>query len=193
MKRLYLTLIVLLLLADCKKDITTATDHSATTVKSEPTKTTTTAPVNQDTLANSSFIKLALVLDSLNSDETALVFMKTANPDFNGNEDGQYLQGLGRENLASIAPDGTKMAINTMPYTPNKPIRLYAYTKNDGSYLFKMTDERTIPANLQVWVRDNLKKDSLNVRTGNYKFTVQKADTNTYGSNRFQLVLRAGH
>jgi len=33
-------------------------------------------------------------------------------------------------------------------------------------------------------------KDSLDLRTGNYHFNVDQADTNSFGKKRFQIVVR---
>ncbi len=121
------------------------------------------------------------------------LFKKAANPNFDPAVDAQYLPGYGQVSLASISSDGTDLAINSLPYSPDKPIKLDVHAKNDGTYFFKISYERTIPANVQIWLKDAYTKDSLNVRTGNYQFKVLKADTNSYGNKRFQLVLRAAH
>lgn len=201
MKTSTLLLASVLLLVACKKETavtpaanpvtptkTTTTTQSTTT--STTTTTTTTSTPAADTLANLSAIKIGLMTDSTNYDETMFLFRKTANLAFDPNMDGEYLQGYGLESLASVAPDGTDMAIYSVPYTSNMSIKLDVHTKNDGQFLFKMTYARTLPANLQVWIKDSYAKDSLNVRSGNYKFNVIKADTASYGSHRFRMILK---
>jgi hypothetical protein len=48
-----------------------------------------------------------------------------------------------------------------------------------------------IPQLYDVWLMDAFKKDSVNMRTNKiYTFNIIKSDTNTFGSNRFKLVLR---
>jgi hypothetical protein len=153
----------------------------------------TNVPAEADTLADHSMLTVAMVLDSFNNDETALLFARTANPAFDLAEDGKYFQGFGLESLASLTSDGIQVAINARPYIPNQPIPLYVGAKNSGSYFFKISYERAIPGNLQVWLRDNLVRDSLNLRNGNYTFAINKSDSTTFGGNRFQLVLRAAH
>jgi len=205
MKTSTLLLISVLFLAACKKEgiVTPTTTSSASSAKTgssagtpvatTPTAPKTTAPVSADTLANLSAIKLKLVLDSTNNDETMFLFKKAASQNYDPAVDAEYFAGYGQVSLASISADGTDLAINTLPYSPNKPIKLDINTKNDGTYLFKISYERTIPANVQIWLKDAYAKDSLNVRAGNYQFKVLKSDTSSYGKNRFQLVLRAAH
>jgi hypothetical protein len=198
MNRLYIGLASLFLMIACRKDVRVAHTDPAAVAGSAKTATTPAIPAatmttvaNSDTLADRTQLKLALLSDSLHADETVLLFVKTADPCYNGNEDARYFQGLGLENLASLAPDGTELAINSMPYMPGKPIGLYVYGKNDGPYLLKISYETKIPDNLRVWIKDNLTRDSLDLRTGNYRFNLLKTDTNTYGSKRFWVVLRA--
>jgi hypothetical protein len=201
MKTSALLLASVLILAACKKENvvtpgsnpvtpTKTTQPTTTSTTTTTTTTTTTSTPPADTLANLSAIKISLVTDSTNYDETMFLFRKTATVAFDPSMDGQYLQGYGLESLASVAPDGTDMAIYSVPYTPNMSVKLDVHTKNDGQFLFKMSYARTLPANLQVWIKDSYAKDSLNVRTGNYKFNVIKADTASYGSHRFRMVLK---
>lgn len=201
MKTSLLLLAAVLILVSCKKEaaVTPAANPVKTTTNNNTTQgnttstTTTTSTSAADTLANLSAIKLSLVTDSTNYDETMFLFRKTASLAFDPSMDGQYLPGYGQESLASIAPDGTNMAIYSLPYKPNMSVKLNVSTKSDGKYLLKMSYGRTLPSTLQVWIRDTYAKDSLNVRAGNYKFTVTKADTASYGSHRFQMVLKTVH
>jgi hypothetical protein len=195
MKKLYLALIVILPLVGCEKETNTVPGNvtSTSSTISKQVTNTTNAPVSVDTLADHSFIKVALVLDSINNDETELVFVKTANPAYNAMEDGKYFQGFGAESLASLTSDAVPAAINIMPYMPDQAIGLHVGAKNTGTFLFKISGERTIPHNLQVWIKDNLLRDSLNLRNGNYQFVIDKSDSTSFGSRRFQLVLRAAH
>jgi hypothetical protein len=200
MKTSILLFASVLILAACKKDAVVpptaspkASTQTTNTTQTGNTSTTTTSTSAADTLANLSAIKLSLVADSTNYDETMFLFRKTASLAFDPNMDGQYLQGYGLESLASIAPDGTNMAIYSLPYKPNMSVKLNVNTKGDGQYLLKMSYGRTLPSTLQVWIRDTYAKDSLNVRAGSYKFAVTKADTASYGSHRFQMVLKTVH
>jgi hypothetical protein len=59
-----------------------------------------------------------------------------------------------------------------------------------GAYFIRAQKFYGIPGSIQIWVRDNLLKDSLELHTGNYHFNIDKTDTNTYGKRRFQIILR---
>jgi hypothetical protein len=49
----------------------------------------------------------------------------------------------------------------------------------------------TIPQVYDIWLRDNLTKDSINLRTNTaYAFNINKNDSTTFGSNRFVVVIR---
>jgi hypothetical protein len=80
--------------------------------------------------------------------------------------------------------------MQTVPFTPGCVIPLKVTAKNDGVYLLKTSFTKNIPANLGVWLKDAYRKDSLNIRTWNYRFDVIKSDTNTYGAGRFSVVIR---
>jgi len=221
MKTRLLLFVPLIVLASCKKDTTVVPDNTQTTSNQKPgssttttsTSTTTIIPPPQkpptpttpttptqptatnfvDTLANLSGFKIKLAADSTNYDETMFLFRKSASLGFSGSEDAQYLPGYGQVSLASTASDGTDLAINSLPYTPNMSMKLDFSTKSDGNYLLKISFERTLPSTLQVWIKDNYAKDSVNVRTGNLKFQVVKSDTASWGRNRFRVVLKTVH
>jgi hypothetical protein len=211
MKTSILILVPLILLASCKKDSvvtpdntpvtskTTTTNNSNTSTSSStqnttPTNTGTSTAANfVDTLANLSALKIRACMDSTNYDETMFLFRKGATTTYNPNEDAEYLQGYGQLSLASISPDGYDLAINSLPYTPNMSMNLDMHAKNDGAYILKISYERTLPSTLQVWIRDNYTKDSVNVRKGNYSFNIKLSDTASFGHNRFQVVLKTVH
>ena len=50
---------------------------------------------------------------------------------------------------------------------------------------------KNIPDLYDIWLIDSYKKDSLDIKHNpTYRFNISKSDTNSYGSNRFQLVIR---
>lgn len=145
-----------------------------------------------DTLATNAGVKIRIAKDSVNTDETMLLFDKSANPGYDPMEDARYFAGSGKVSIASICNDGTEMAISRLPYTPGKVIPLFVTAKTDGQYLLKISYEKSFPADKRVWLRDTYLKDSIDLRTGNYMFDLTKADTNTFGSSRFKLVIKSG-
>jgi len=62
---------------------------------------------------------------------------------------------------------------------------------SDGVYSLNMKTITGIPQLFDIWLMDNYKKDSLDMRHNTtYSFNVLKKDTTTFGSKRFTLVLR---
>ena len=63
--------------------------------------------------------------------------------------------------------------------------------KVTGLYKLERTQLDAIPQIYEVWLMDNYKKDSLDIRNNStYAFNVNTTDTNSYGKNRFYLVIR---
>ena len=77
------------------------------------------------------------------------------------------------------------------PKQQGQAVKLNVNMAADGLYTLNMTQIQGIPKIFQVWLMDAYNKDSLDMRHNQtYKFDVRIADTNTYGSNRFKLVIR---
>jgi hypothetical protein len=183
MKKLLPLSLTLLSLAACKKE-------AKISPKVEQVVTTVVVAAKTDTIPDNAQFKIKLGKDGINTDETAFVFDHLSSINYSGNEDAPYFVGFGQVSLASISADGIDLAINSLPYRPGMSIRLDIHTKTDGPYFLKMSYESKIPANIQAWLKDNYLKDSVNVRTGSYNFNVIKVDTNTFGSKRFELILK---
>ena len=63
--------------------------------------------------------------------------------------------------------------------------------KTDGIYKLNMISINAIPGIFEIWLMDNYKKDSLDFRNNSsYAFNIYTADTTSYGSKRFSLVVR---
>jgi hypothetical protein len=139
-------------------------------------------------------LRLRLYLDPQDYDDIVIGFNDTASTAYNYNYDAVYLAGIGAaEGLASYSSDGVALSINTMPF-PGKSqevIRLKVQAANSGTFVFQRTELDTLPPLYELWLMDTYKKDSLNLRTSSaYTFTINKADTASFGSNRFQVVMR---
>jgi len=198
MKASILLLATIFLFAACKKE--TAVPPKTPPVTQSPStpgsnqgqvSTTTTTAAAPDTLADRAMLKIELVKDSVNYDETMFIFKHTATSAFDQNEDSPYFSGFGQESLSSIAADGQDLVINTLPYTPGAPIRLNVNAKSDGALSLQISFENKIPANVDVMIKDNYLKSSTNISGAPYQFNIVKSDTSTYGANRFALILKA--
>jgi len=191
MKPSHLLFIAIFLFSACQKEKKVSPKTIPTTTTTTPASTPVVVAVNTDTIPDNAGFKLQLAKDSINTDETMLLFNKTASLDCNLMEDGPYFAGNGQVSLASISNDGRDLAISHLPYTAGMSIPLDMHTKTDGAFLLKISYMKNVPANTQVWLKDAYLKASVNVRAINYNIPVTKADTNSFGSRRFKLVIKA--
>jgi phosphotransferase system IIA component len=139
-------------------------------------------------------LRLKLVTDSINFDDIVIGFNSSASAAYDPNEDGRYLAGSNApEGLASFSSDNVKLAINNLPL-PNlnqEVIRLHVTAIATGTYTFQRADLQAIPQIYDIWLMDKYKKDSLDIRNNStYRFDINRADTTSYGDNRFSLVIR---
>jgi len=139
-------------------------------------------------------LRLKLIVDSINYDDTYIGFSSTATPNYNPIEDSEYLPGNGPpESLASFSADNVKLAINNLPLPKQtaQVIKLHVGGTATGLYTLKRTAIEAIPKIYEVWLMDKYKKDSLDIRNNStYKFNIKLTDTTSYGNNRFQVIIR---
>jgi hypothetical protein len=183
MKTSVLLLLSLFALAACKKEAMVAPAPA-------PLKFADVAALKNDTIPDKAAFKIKLVKDENNYDETMFIFNKAASLDFDGNQDAVYFPGFGQESLSSISPDGKNLAIYKLPYRPNMSIDLNVNVANSGAFVLTLSYANKIPSNIHVWVRDNYLDNSFDVSAKDYSFKVIKSDANSYGSERFQLVMK---
>jgi hypothetical protein len=137
-------------------------------------------------------IRLQMAMDSLNTDDTYIGFRSSSKSEYVENEDAIYQKGAGKVGMASYSSDNTSLAINKMPLPGAKQetIPLYVSARSAGEYNLNMTELSGIDDIYEVWLIDHYKKDSVNMRKDtSYAFTIS-SDTSSYGSKRFELVLR---
>ncbi len=96
--------------------------------------------------------------------------------------------------MSSYTADQLRTAVNHMgdyEQKQGKTIQLYANATTDGLYAIKIEGLRNMDTTLYtIWLRDKYKKDSLDIgRYGTYNFNIIRADTNSFGANRFELVI----
>ena len=145
-------------------------------------------------LAGNQVMRLKLIVDSVNYDDMALIFNSSASTLYNNTEDALYIRGgSAPEGISSFSDDSVKLAINSLPLPglTQRVIRLNVDATTSGTYTFQRTELDDIPKLYDIWLIDNLKRDSLDIRNNSsYAFDVNAADTTTFGENRFQLVIR---
>ena len=141
------------------------------------------------------YMRLILQKDSINNDDMLVFFNPAASSKYSPYEDAVYKPGMGApESLSSISSDNVKLAINRVPYPTQKApltIPLMVTATASGQYTFKRTDLNSIPALYEIWLMDDYKKDSLDIKNNpNYVFDIDLTDTNSFGDKRFRIVIR---
>jgi hypothetical protein len=182
MKRIGI-LLMLVWLTSCKKE-------RLGVLPPETRDTLLVRPGNRDTIPDKAAIGIKLSRDSINYDETMIVFNHQASAAYNSNEDAAYFQGFGQVSLATVSADGRSLAINSLPFTHGMAVGLDVKMKNDGAFTLVLSYQKNIPSSIVIWLKDRFVRDSVNIMAGPYLFTVQKADTNSFGRNRFSLVIQ---
>lgn len=139
-------------------------------------------------------LRLKLSLDSINNDEVVMTFADTAHMAYTENEDAEDLGGNGAlESLSLLSADSVRLAINHLPFpkTQDEIVPVYTNATNSGTYRFDMTEVRNVPALYDVWLKDVLTTDSVNIKNNrSYTFNIDKGVPETFGNKRFKLVLR---
>lgn len=180
-------------MAGCQKE-NVAPDSTPT--KANP-KSSPSTNLNQDTISNDTtrgYLRLQLAKDAVNADNILLEFSPAAKCSYSGSEDARTFQGMGQVSLSSLSSDNVALAINSLPLsTKGTVVGLVVNAKSTGAYKLNLSAIHTIPASIDIWLKDKYKKDSLDFRQyPSYAFNIT-ADTNTFGSHRFSVVMRAHH
>jgi len=157
-----------------------------------------TAPGARAALAGggyNSFMRLNLVTNSIYQNDMVIGFNASSTANFNGREDSEFLSGMGAlQSISAISADSVKASVKWLPFpknTANLVVKLNLNAAASGAYTLQRTDLKEIPAIYQVWLMDHYKKDSLDIKNNmNYVFDINLADTASFGSNRFTLVVR---
>jgi uncharacterized protein YqkB len=138
------------------------------------------------------YIKLQLTQSATSKDETVIIFKNKANPGYDPEEDARYFQGNGHVRLSSFGDNKTQLVFNTQPLPKTSSVtRLNIFTRTDGTYVLKLHEIVNLPPLYNVWLVDNFLNDSLDFRHNPvYTFIVSKSDSNTFGDNRFKIIIK---
>jgi hypothetical protein len=189
MKKLILPALVIIALAACQKN------------KIIPGP----SAVGKDTIPDGASFKLQMQTDSTgnqyptNDSINAWVhFNHTYHLDFSfysGEDSGDQNadQNYSGWKFDAVSRDGGLLRIDGVPYKPGVDVPLYiwsATTYNYGQhFILYALNQVNIPSDIHIWVKDNLMKDSADIRNKPYRFYIHHLDTNSFGGNRFKVVL----
>ena len=139
-----------------------------------------------------SYFRLALITDTVNSDDMVIGLNSASGTQYNPVEDAKFMQGSGNlQSIAAQTSDSVFTSVKWMPLLKSEEIPLRVLVNTSGQYTIQRTDFNAIPQIYEVWLMDRYKKDSLDLRANStYVFDVDLTDTTSYGKNRFVVVLR---
>ncbi|MDB5133060.1 MAG: Cadherin-like beta sandwich domain protein [Mucilaginibacter sp.] len=193
MKRLTFTLFVFAIagLTSCQKDAVAPANQQT---QGNQKIATTFKALNQYAIntAVNGFLRVVLAKDSVNKDDILIMFNPNTSPACVFNEDARYFPGYGLVGFSSMSSNGVPLTIDKRPFPAvSTAIGLNVNATASDVYTLNLTAIDSIPANYDIWLMDAYKKDSLDFRHNQtYAFNLNLADTNSYGSNRFSLVIR---
>ena len=176
MKKFILLALIAVAFAACQKNGTS------------PSKPVT---IPKDTIPDGARLRMQLVKDSSKYYEILVHFNHTFHlvRNYNNDEDAIVPGGDPNLDLSAISSDGYLLSVDGVPYASGLSIPLAGRAAN-GSYFLRASHLVNVPSSIHIWCKDNYLKDSLDLRTGNYHFNVDNADTNSFGKKRFQIVVR---
>jgi len=135
-------------------------------------------------------LHIKVVMDSTNADNTAIFFKDGYSAAYDGNDAIRFGSIESRVSLASISSDKQNMIMNFMPAVSDvKSVKLSVAGSTNGLYTLNFSSAETIDKRFGIWLKDNYKKDSLDIRNNSsYAFNINRTDTASFGSNRFEIV-----
>lgn len=191
-------LLLSILFTSCTKDAVnpSTTQTTVSTLSSVNSPAPQTGTVDNTAALNNvnGYLRFRLAKDSINTDGILINFSPSASALYVPGEDAPSLQGFGAVSLSSLSSNNIPLAINAEPLkATGTTIGLKVSAKTDGIYSLSLQAIDAVPAAYGIWLKDGYRKDSLNLRLyPAYAFNIYKADTASFGSNRFKLVLRLG-
>ncbi|MBS1526686.1 MAG: hypothetical protein JST19_13600 [Bacteroidetes bacterium] len=136
------------------------------------------------------YLRLQLAMDTVNTDGIIINFDPSAKAAFDPSEDARYKVGTGKVSLSSLSRDNVALAINQLPLSNGLVIPLKVSASAGGTYKLNMKSISGIPQIYDIWLKDAVTKDSVNMRaTASYSFTINTSDTTTFGSRRFTIAI----
>jgi len=163
-------------------------------ISAQPSTLLMGLPVGGTLPQQQQYMHLKMIKDAINYDDVIIAFKPGTDTKYSIHEDGLHLTGNSPpETLATLSSDSVSLAVNYMPLpkATGQTIGLLVDATASGVYTFSRTELVGIPALYQIWLKDNLLKDSLDLRANTtYSFTIDKSNPATFGNSRFQIVLR---
>lgn len=135
-------------------------------------------------------IRVKLEMDSANADNAVICFKDGYADAYDNNDAIRFGSIESKVSLASLSSDRKGLSMNFMPDVSTvKHVNLSVSSTTTGLYTFRFASTETIDSRYAIWLKDNYKKDSLDLRNNSaYAFNIDRADTSSFGDNRFEIV-----
>ena len=145
-----------------------------------------------DQLAIMQSLRIEMKKDTINKDNIFIGFDPNAKSGYDIMEDALYKMGSGKVNLASMSNDNSALAVNSLPFNKQgQTIPLRVGASASGNYQLNLLEINAIPKLFDILLVDKFKNDTTDMRqNSSYSFDLNKTDTNTFGKNRFAIVMR---
>lgn len=136
------------------------------------------------------YIRVKLTQDADNKDDALIFFKPGTSSDYTVNEDADYLRGNNVVAISTRVNNRAALAINQMPLPAYKEnINLNVIVPVNGTYQISVPETNDMPPNYDIWIKDWLKKDSVNIKTSpTYSFDAVASDSTTF-KRRFSIVI----
>jgi len=144
--------------------------------------------------AYSQYLILNVAKDSTNKSEILIGFNPGSTKNYNQEEDDRYISGQAQESMWITTKDSINVVSKWLSFPKAKQTdtaNLTVKVQTSGQYTLTRSEIKAIPNLYKVWLLDNYKKDSLDLKHNDkYIFDVDLSDTASYGSNRFRVIIR---
>ena len=136
------------------------------------------------------YLRVKLTQDAENKDDALIFFKPGTSSDYTVDEDADYLRGNNVVAISTRVNNRSALAINQMPLPAYKEnINLNVIVPANGTYQLSIPETNDMPTNYDIWIKDWLKKDSVNIKTTPiYSFDAIASDSTTF-KRRFSIVI----
>ena len=140
------------------------------------------------------YMILNIAKDADNKTEILIGFNPGSTPKYSEMEDDHYLSGSTPQSMWITSNDGIKLVSKWLPLPKEQladTANLTVTASASGQYTLNRSEFKDIPNLYDVWLIDNYKKDSLDIKHNDkYIFDIDLKDSASYGSSRFKVVIR---
>ncbi len=136
------------------------------------------------------YLRVKITQDADNKDDALIFFRPGTSSDYTVDEDADYLRGNNVVAISTRVNNRSALAINQMPLPAFKEnINLNVIVPANGTYQISVPETSNMPPQYDIWIKDWLKKDSVNIKTSpTYSFDAIANDSTTF-KRRFSIVV----